>query len=41
MNVRVDHVQNPRVEAEEHYYNPVHTKLPALGLAADAALAKT
>jgi UDP-sulfoquinovose synthase len=32
MNVRVDNVQNPRVEAEEHYYNPIHTKLPALGL---------
>ena len=32
MNVRVDNVPNPRVEAEEHYYNPVHTKLPALGL---------
>src|SRR3954447_9194783 len=32
MNVQVDNVQNPRVEAEEHYYNPVHTKLPALGL---------
>jgi UDP-sulfoquinovose synthase len=30
--VRIDHVDNPRVEAEEHYYNPVHTKLPALGL---------
>jgi UDP-sulfoquinovose synthase len=32
MNVRVDNVPNPRVEAEEHYYNPIHTKLPALGL---------
>ena len=32
MNVRVDKVPNPRVEAEEHYYNPIHTKLPALGL---------
>ena len=30
--VRVDQVQNPRFEAEEHYYNPVHTKLPSLGL---------
>ena len=28
----VDHVQNPRVEAEEHYYNPTHTKLLELGL---------
>jgi UDP-sulfoquinovose synthase len=31
-DVRVHHPPNPRVEAEEHYYNPVHTKLPALGL---------
>ncbi len=30
--VRVDHIANPRVEMEEHYYNPVHTKLPSLGL---------
>lgn len=30
--VRVDHVDNPRVEAEEHYYNPKHTKLLDLGL---------
>jgi UDP-sulfoquinovose synthase len=30
--VQVDHVANPRVELEEHYYNPVHTKLPSLGL---------
>ncbi len=32
VEVRVDHVENPRVELEEHYYNPVHTKLPSLGL---------
>src|SRR4051794_38241144 len=32
VEVRVDHVDNPRVELEEHYYNPVHTKLPSLGL---------
>jgi UDP-sulfoquinovose synthase len=30
--VTVEHVANPRVELEEHYYNPVHTKLPSLGL---------
>ena len=30
--VQVDHVQNPRVEAEEHYYNASHTKLLDLGL---------
>ena len=32
LDVRVDHVDNPRVELEEHYYNPVHTKLLDLGL---------
>jgi UDP-sulfoquinovose synthase len=30
--VEVDHVDNPRVEKEEHYYNAVHTKLLDLGL---------
>lgn len=30
--VRVDHIRNPRLEAEEHYYNPVHTGLVELGL---------
>jgi UDP-sulfoquinovose synthase len=28
----VSHVANPRVEQEEHHYNPVHTKLLDLGL---------
>ncbi len=28
----VEHLVNPRVEQEEHYYNPVHQKLSALGL---------
>lgn len=28
----VTHFDNPRVEAEEHYFNPVHTKLLDLGL---------
>jgi UDP-sulfoquinovose synthase len=31
-SVQVDHVDNPRVELEEHYYNAVHTKLLDLGL---------
>ena len=26
------HLDNPRVESEEHYYNPAHTKLLDLGL---------
>ena len=32
LEVEIDHVDNPRVELEEHYYNPVHTKLLDLGL---------
>jgi UDP-sulfoquinovose synthase len=32
LNVECHHVANPRVEAEEHYYNVVHTKLLDLGL---------
>lgn len=28
----VDHIQNPRVELEEHYYNAIQSALPALGL---------
>jgi len=30
--VEVRHLENPRVESEEHYYNPAHTKLLDLGL---------
>ncbi len=30
--VQIDHVENPRVESEEHYYNAAHTKLLELGL---------
>jgi UDP-sulfoquinovose synthase len=32
LDVEVDEHDNPRVEAEEHYYNAVHDKLKALGL---------
>ena len=28
---KIDHILNPRVEAEEHYYNPDHRKLSNLG----------
>ena len=28
----IQHAENPRIEAEEHYYNPRHTKLLELGL---------
>src|SRR5712692_6742144 len=30
--VRIDHLENPRVEKEEHYYNATHTRLLDLGL---------
>jgi UDP-sulfoquinovose synthase len=30
--VHVEHLANPRIEAEEHYYNPQHQKLVDLGL---------
>jgi UDP-sulfoquinovose synthase len=29
---QVDHLADPRVEAEEHYYNAKHSKLIELGL---------
>ncbi|EGW41433.1 NAD-dependent epimerase/dehydratase family protein [Desulfosporosinus sp. OT] len=32
LNVRINHIENPRKEAEEHYYNPKHTGLLELGL---------
>jgi UDP-sulfoquinovose synthase len=31
-SVEICHVDNPRVEKEEHYYNAIHTKLLDLGL---------
>ena len=34
MAAEVRSFDNPRIEMEEHYYNPVLTKLPALGLKA-------
>ncbi|HEY3866929.1 MAG TPA: NAD-dependent epimerase/dehydratase family protein [Actinocrinis sp.] len=30
--VEIEYLENPRVELEDHYYNVVHTALPALGL---------
>jgi UDP-sulfoquinovose synthase len=30
--VTIEHVENPRVEIYDHYYNVVHTALPGLGL---------
>ena len=32
MTVEIDHLPDPRVEAEEHYYNAKHSKLIDLGL---------
>src|SRR3954451_757835 len=32
LDVEIAELENPRVEAEEHYYNAVHTKLLELGL---------
>jgi UDP-sulfoquinovose synthase len=32
LEVQIDHIPNPRVEKEEHYYNAKHTKLLDLGL---------
>ncbi|TMK97250.1 MAG: NAD-dependent epimerase/dehydratase family protein [Actinobacteria bacterium] len=32
LDVRVEHLDNPRVEAEEHYYNAKHSALLDLGL---------
>ena len=33
-DVRIEHLDNPRVEAEDHYYNVVHSGLKELGLEA-------
>ncbi len=35
LNVNIQHIENPRKEAEEHYYNPKHTGLSELGLKAN------
>jgi UDP-sulfoquinovose synthase len=32
MKVEIDHLPDPRVEAEAHYYNAKHSKLIDLGL---------
>lgn len=31
-DVQLNNLENPRVEKEEHYYNPTHTGLKELGL---------
>ena len=32
MKVEIDHLPDPRVEAEQHYYNAKHSKLIDMGL---------
>jgi UDP-sulfoquinovose synthase len=32
IDVKIAHLENPRIEEEDHYFNPVHTKLTELGL---------
>jgi UDP-sulfoquinovose synthase len=32
LKVAIDHIENPRKEAEEHYYNPAHSGFLELGL---------
>ena len=32
LQVEIKSIENPRVEAEQHYYNPTHTGLLDLGL---------
>jgi len=32
LDVEIESVKNPRMESEEHYYNPAHTELTKLGL---------
>lgn len=32
INVEIKNIENPRIEQEEHYYNPKHTGLVGLGL---------
>ncbi len=32
MKVEIQHLRNPRVEQEDHYYHAVHSSLPGLGL---------
>jgi UDP-sulfoquinovose synthase len=32
ISVEIEHIENPRIEAEAHYYNPEHTGLLDLGL---------
>ncbi len=32
VTVEIDHIPDPRVEAEQHYYNAKHSKLIDLGL---------
>ena len=35
LDVEVHHIENPRKEKEEHYYNPDHSRLLQLGYTPD------
>lgn len=39
-DARIEHIENPRVEAENHYYNPDHRKLHDLGYRPSGELKK-
>lgn len=32
IDVKINHLENPRIEAEEHYYNPTYQSLLNLGV---------
>jgi len=32
VDIKLNHLSNPRIEKESHYYNPTYTKLLKLGL---------
>ena len=32
LTINIQHIENPRIEADEHYYNPKHTGMSELGL---------
>ena len=38
LDVEIEHIENPRVEPEYHYYNPVHEKLYKMGWKPEVSL---
>jgi UDP-sulfoquinovose synthase len=41
LSTKIESLPNPRVEAEDHYYRTVHTRLPELGLEPHALTGET